>query len=72
MDLSRVSWRKSSWSNANGGQCVEVGVWHRSSARRLFLVRDSRKPYGPVVAVSSSEWGLFVEGVKGRGLGDPG
>ncbi|MFD0883027.1 DUF397 domain-containing protein [Streptosporangium algeriense] len=24
-------WRKSSLSNANGGQCVEVGVWHKSS-----------------------------------------
>ncbi|MEV8631947.1 DUF397 domain-containing protein [Streptosporangium sp. NPDC051023] len=24
-------WRKSSRSNANGGQCVEVGIWHKSS-----------------------------------------
>lgn len=31
MDLSHVIWRKSSRSNANGGQCVEVGVWRKSS-----------------------------------------
>jgi hypothetical protein len=31
MDLSQVIWRKSSRSNANGGQCVEVGVWRKSS-----------------------------------------
>ncbi|MEU0517131.1 DUF397 domain-containing protein [Streptosporangium sp. NPDC006007] len=31
MDLSHVIWRKSSRSNANGGQCVEVGIWRKSS-----------------------------------------
>ncbi|MET8048650.1 DUF397 domain-containing protein [Streptosporangium sp. NPDC005286] len=31
IDLSQVTWRKSSQSNANGGQCVEVGVWHKNS-----------------------------------------
>ncbi|MFI7534895.1 DUF397 domain-containing protein [Streptosporangium sp. NPDC049376] len=31
MGFSSVLWRKSSLSNANGGQCVEVGVWHKSS-----------------------------------------
>ncbi len=31
MDLSRVRWRKSSYSSGNGGACVEVGVWRKSS-----------------------------------------
>jgi hypothetical protein len=31
IDLSQVIWRKSSRSNANGGQCIEVGVWRKSS-----------------------------------------
>lgn len=25
-DLSRATWRKSTWSGGNGGQCVEVAV----------------------------------------------
>lgn len=30
MDLSRVVWRKSSHSEGNGGDCVELGVWCKS------------------------------------------
>jgi hypothetical protein len=26
-----MTWRKSSYSNVNGGDCVEVGVWRKSS-----------------------------------------
>jgi hypothetical protein len=26
-----MTWRKSSYSNSNGGDCVEVGVWRKSS-----------------------------------------
>ena len=32
MDLTGVSWRKSSYSAGNGGDCVEVAeVWRKSS-----------------------------------------
>lgn len=31
MELSQVTWRKSSRSGSNGGECVEVGVWQKSS-----------------------------------------
>jgi Domain of unknown function (DUF397) len=31
MDLSRVTWRKASYSNSDGGNCVEVGVWRKAS-----------------------------------------
>ena len=32
MDLTGVSWRKSSYSGSNGGDCVEVAeVWRKSS-----------------------------------------
>ncbi|GAA1579669.1 DUF397 domain-containing protein [Actinomadura kijaniata] len=31
-DLSTVQWRKSSWSDNTGGQCIELGgVWRKSS-----------------------------------------
>lgn len=39
-----LSWRKSSYSGANGGQCVEV------SARGLIFVRDSKNPHSAVLA----------------------
>ena len=38
IDLSSVTWRKSSYSNSDGGECVEVSddflsaaAWHKSS-----------------------------------------
>ncbi|WTD59045.1 DUF397 domain-containing protein [Streptosporangium sp. NBC_01639] len=86
MDLSHVIWRKSSRSNANGGQCVEVGVWNKSSLSgngsncvevaltdtpnpgtdpdRLFLVRDSKDPDGPVLSFTPAEWDAFLTTVK--------
>ena len=42
---SAVTWRKSSYSGNNGGQCVEVG-----DAARVIAVRDSKDPHGPVLA----------------------
>jgi hypothetical protein len=35
MDMSRIEWRKASYSNSNGGNCVEVGMspaeWRKAS-----------------------------------------
>ncbi|WP_204019179.1 DUF397 domain-containing protein, partial [Sphaerimonospora thailandensis] len=71
MDLSSIAWRKSRRS-ANGSDCVEVTtidagqaeVEHKADAERLFLVRDSKDPDGPVLAFTPSEWDAFVSGVK--------
>jgi hypothetical protein len=55
-DVSRARWEKSSYSNGNGGNCVEV-------ARNLpgvVPVRDSKSP-GPALVVSASAWQAFVE-----------
>jgi len=30
MDLTDAVWRKSSYSNGNGGACVEITVWRKS------------------------------------------
>jgi hypothetical protein len=56
VDLSRAVWRKSSYSNGQGGDCVEV-------ARNLpgvIAVRDSKNPDGPALIVSRDEWAGFV------------
>ncbi len=60
MDLSGVTWRKSSYSTDNGGTCVEVAV----AAEPLYLVRDSKDPEGPRLSFSPQQWGAFIVGVK--------
>lgn len=59
MEVSRVMWRKSSYSHSNGGGCVEV-------ARSLpaVAVRDSKNPNGPQLAFLASEWRAFTRRVK--------
>jgi hypothetical protein len=52
---SGLAWFKSSYSGAEGGQCVEVaadtGVVH---------IRDSKALPGPVLRVSREAWAGFV------------
>ena len=60
VDLSHADWRKSSYSNGNGGNCVEV-------ARNLpgvVAVRDSKDPSGPALVFTLAEWQAFVGGVR--------
>jgi hypothetical protein len=59
MDLSRVEWRKATYSNVNGGECVEVGA-----AGRVVAVRDSKDPQGPKLAFTPGEWKAFTRRVK--------
>lgn len=41
-DLSTAVWRKSSYSNADGGECVEVADGHPG----IVPIRDSKHPHG--------------------------
>jgi hypothetical protein len=54
-----VTWRKSSYSGNNGGNCIEVG-----SAAPLVAVRDSKDPEGSVLAFAAGTWAAFAERVK--------
>ena len=56
---SAVTWRTSSYSGTNGGQCVEVG-----NDARLIAVRDSKDPDGSVLAFAADTWAAFAERVK--------
>jgi hypothetical protein len=55
-----AEWRKSSYSNGSGGECVEV-----AHAEEPIRVRDSKDPAGPVLAFSAVEWAAFVREVQG-------
>ncbi|WP_344973881.1 DUF397 domain-containing protein [Streptosporangium fragile] len=70
-------WRKSSLSGS-GQNCVEVRLADTAStaaepttdADRLFLVRDSKDPDGPVLSFTPSEWDAFITGIKGGAFAD--
>ncbi|MFG3214307.1 DUF397 domain-containing protein [Streptomyces tendae] len=52
---SGLAWFKSSYSGAEGGQCVEV-----AADTGTVHVRDSKAAAGPVVTVSPDAWAGFV------------
>jgi hypothetical protein len=58
-DEGARTWRKSSWSLANGN-CVEVG----RLAGELIGVRDSSHPRGDVLRFSRAGWRDFLAGVR--------
>ncbi|WP_229698242.1 DUF397 domain-containing protein [Wenjunlia tyrosinilytica] len=82
-DPSAATWRKSSYSGANGGNCIEVAaMWRKSSYSGdnggdcievapgipgVVPVRDSKDPHGPALTFPDEAWTAFVAGVK---LGD--
>lgn len=61
MDLSRAGWRKASYSNSNGGNCVEVA----GNLPGIVAVRDSKDPHGPALVFTVSDWQAFTERLRG-------
>ncbi|GAA2644353.1 MULTISPECIES: DUF397 domain-containing protein [Streptomyces] len=55
-DLSAATWHKSSYSDASGGNCLEVSDGHPD----LIPVRDSKQPEGPHVVFHAQAWARFV------------
>jgi hypothetical protein len=53
------SWRKSSYSSGNGGQCVEAG-----QAAGAVLVRDTNDRDGVTLSVSPQAWASFAASLK--------
>lgn len=53
-------WRKSSYSNGTGGECVEV-----TDLEGAVGVRDSTQLGGPHIAVRHSAWSEFVASLRG-------
>ena len=54
-----VTWRKSSYSGNNGGNCVEVG-----SVPGAVLVRDTKDTHGPALSLSMHTWREFAGRIK--------
>ncbi|MFK4099676.1 DUF397 domain-containing protein [Streptomyces sp. NPDC019531] len=60
-DLSSALWRRSSYSNGSGGECVEVA----DGVPGVLPVRDSKKDQdGPVLLFRAASWTAFVTSLK--------
>ncbi|MFD5424075.1 DUF397 domain-containing protein [Streptomyces sp. NPDC127084] len=56
--LTEACWRKSGYSDDNGGDCLEI----LEGIPGVIPVRDSKMPDGPVLAVPAAAWSAFVAG----------
>ena len=63
--MSGVLWRKSSYSGANGGNCVEVA----RNLPGLVAVRDSKNPADPALVFTPHDWYTFTAALR---AGEPG
>jgi hypothetical protein len=55
-----TTWRKSTYSADNNGNCVEVG-----GACPVVMVRDTRDRAGAVLAFGPDAWRRFAAAIKG-------
>ncbi|WP_078841217.1 DUF397 domain-containing protein [Streptomyces acidiscabies] len=54
------TWRKSSYSDNTGGNCLEVLDGHPTSVP----VRDSKTPHAPSLLIPASAWTPFIAAVR--------
>jgi hypothetical protein len=54
-----VNWRKSTYSSANGGECVEL-----ASGQGAILVRDTTDRDGLTLTCSAVAWTTFVRRLR--------
>ena len=62
MKPTNLTWRKSSYSMGNGGNCIEV-----ADAEHHIYVRDSKDPHGPALRFDRDQWRAFVSAVRDGG-----
>ncbi|GAA1303371.1 hypothetical protein GCM10009579_86060 [Streptomyces javensis] len=56
-DLNDAAWRKSSYSNQEGGDCVEVA----DGIPGVVPVRDSKRPDSPALLFPAASWHAFID-----------
>jgi hypothetical protein len=59
-DLSRAVWRTSSYSNGQGGNCVECAT----SPPGIVAVRDTKNRTDAVLRLTAPQWQAFLAGVR--------
>ncbi|CNF73929.1 Domain of uncharacterised function (DUF397) [Mycobacterium tuberculosis] len=58
-DLSSTSWRKSTYSDSEGGNCVEV-----AGVASVVAVRDSKDPDGPKLAFARAAFSALANDIR--------
>jgi hypothetical protein len=64
IDLSCATWRKSSHSNTDGGNCVEVA----DGFPAVVPVRDSKRPDGAALLIPAEAWTALLGAMKASRL----
>ncbi len=59
-DPSGAVWRRSSYSNQEGGDCVEVA----DGFPGVVPVRDSKAAHGPALCFEAASWAAFIGGLR--------
>ncbi|MFD9717874.1 DUF397 domain-containing protein [Streptomyces sp. NPDC059076] len=62
-----LRWVKSSYSTVNGGACIEWSPSH-ASATGIVPVRDSKRPNGPVLMVSTNAFAGLISLARSANL----
>ena len=57
--MRHLTWHKSSYSSDQGGNCIEV-----ANHEKYRAIRDSKKPAGPVLAITTAQWAAFTTAVQ--------
>lgn len=64
--MSSTRWVKSTYSGGEGGNCIEWAPEHARTTGE-FLVRDSKDPHGPHLALTREGFAALVEFAKRHG-----
>lgn len=59
-DFDTPRWRKSSYSNIDGGDCLEIA----DDIPGTIPIRDSKLGDGPALAIPAPAWQAFVTSLK--------
>ena len=63
MEDSSMTWRTSTYSSGNGGNCVEV-----ASATGSVAVRDTKDRDGGTLSIPADAWAKFTSSLKNLAL----
>ncbi|MEU3144053.1 MULTISPECIES: DUF397 domain-containing protein [unclassified Streptomyces] len=62
-DLTAAVWRKSTYSDGGGGDCLETA----DNIPGTVPVRDSKNPTGTILLIGTCAWAAFVDGIRTSG-----